>query len=235
MSEKISTPYLKQTIFDAFKDVPKGKALGARECAVLDAFGNPDDIAAARREDVEQHWWEYPDAVKRGCFDYALTYNNEDGIKFHLPAIMAALVDRKVHPHGSSNTSILHTLCYEIPGQKAPRWDSREFLPYLNSWKVRNVWQHFNFGTEQCHAIAVFLLWMMREPHHFFFVSRKEWIAVVASRHKRRVEEGNATLTLEEAVALVDEQHRIVHDWFVAGGLDLRTHIFGADIDLPDW
>src|SRR6185369_5984631 len=95
MADKITKEQLKKIIFEAFKDVPKGEGIGARECGAMDDYADPEQAAKAKAEDVEKHWWEYPEDIQQNCFDYALTYNNIDGIKFHLPALMAASLENK--------------------------------------------------------------------------------------------------------------------------------------------
>ena len=136
MAEKLTKESLKEIIFQAFKDVPKGNSLGARECIAEDDYASEEEKREAKKLDVEQHWWEYPkELVESGTLDYSLTYNNDDGVKFHLPALMTAEI------YGFGNTA------------------------------------------------------------------------------------GNYTLTLDDVIAIKDEEHRLVRDWFKAGGVDEKNYV----------
>jgi len=82
--QPLTSDQLKEIIFQAFKDVAKGGGLGVRYCTALDGHGD------ASGQDIEEHWWEYPDDLKDSRFTNALFFNNSDGIRFHLPALMTA-------------------------------------------------------------------------------------------------------------------------------------------------
>lgn len=177
----------------------------------------------ARREDTEQHCLEYPqELLEKGTLDLALTYNNKAGVKFHLPALMTASMDG----FGSTAAlSVFGTLCLNN-FQKKPHDGHREYVAFLKSVDVSKIIHYYDFSPEQIHAIALYFLYdMHREKFYNFFDSKEEQIAAVTRRHeqyKKHASEGNYVLTLEDAIVIQDEEHRIVRDWFKAGGLVLE-------------
>ncbi len=121
MPIQLTKENVKKVILEAFQYVQKGSGLGARECSAQDDYALPEEVAKAALLDTEEHWWQYPeDLVQSGILDYSLIYNNEDGVKFHLPAVMTAEIDN----HGNTaGISVYRVLCYahtrkvwEMPG-----------------------------------------------------------------------------------------------------------------------
>lgn len=187
--EKITKEQLKQAIFEAFKDVPKGNGLGVRECAALDDYANEDALSKARVLDIEQHWWKYPDELKDSAFNYALTYNNKDGIKFHLPALMAAALD------GRGNTvdvSVYSTLCVKsLKAGTPPHHGHKEYLDFLRTVKVSDFIEYYNFTPRQVHAIALYFMekgtksgWFM-DDEWYYGVSWEEIVAGIKEQWER--------------------------------------------------
>jgi len=74
---------------------------------------------------------------------------------------------------------------------------------------------------------------MRADWQYHFFDTREEIIAWVKEDRERVLEAGitksNYNLTLEEAIAIMDEQHRIVQDWFKAGKVDPEDFIFNIN------
>jgi len=223
MPEKLTKEYLKNIILEAFKDVSKGSGLGVRECVANDNYLYGEDAKKFRDEDVEQHWWEYPKSlVEEGSLDYSLTYNNEDGIKFHLPAVMIAELDGYGDTAG---ISVFCTLCE--PHTNIYRYKS-EYVAYMKSIDIAKIIKQYNFNNVQIHALALYLLFDMyvNNSHYKFFSTREE----IITQSKREIEVycdvKNCNLTVEDAVAIVDEEHRIVRDWFRAGGVEVNDFVF---------
>ncbi len=222
MPKKLMPADLKKVILESFQNVEKGDGIGVRECAALDDYAEGPELIEARTMDVENNWWEYPDECKRNHFDYALTYNNRDGILFHLPALMTAVVDG----YGEvADVSVYKHLCEGVAqsSQKIPHHGHREYVNYLQSIDVQKIIAYFGFTPKQAHAISLYLLWEMQNKDYHFFESRESWIAFEQEMHEKftlYASDGGYTLVLEDVIAIVDENHRIVRDWFKAGNLD---------------
>ena len=231
---KITTTDIKGLILDAFKAVGKGQGLGARECIALDAYADADVQAQARAEDVEEHWWDYPRQVKDFAFSYALIYNNIDGVRFHMPALMTADLEGLGH---DLDIALYMTLCiHPLKGQpRSPHHGHRVYVDYLKSVQVQARIDYYGFDKKQLHAIAMYLLWQMHHKwHHHFFVPREERHEAVRKSHESSLKyagKGDYTLTLDEAIAIQDEEHRIVRDWFAAGGVDPEAFEFDDEDD----
>lgn len=225
MPQKLTKEYVKKIIFETFKDVPKGDGLGARECGANDDYIYGEEAKKFRDQDVEQHWWEYPkELIEKGVLDYCLTYNNNDGIKFHLPAVMTADVEG-ISGYTDFEISIFGTLCE--PYTEIHRYH-REYVAYMKSIDISKIIKQYNFNSAQIHAIALYLLYdmHMNNFHNQFFSSRDEIITGAKKDVERSHDPKNYTLTLEDAVAIVDEEHRIVRDWFKAGGVEVNNYVF---------
>ncbi|VAW81838.1 hypothetical protein MNBD_GAMMA12-2000 [hydrothermal vent metagenome] len=224
MSKELNSCYLKKVILESFQDLEKGNGIGVRECAALDDYADDHELIQARALDVESNWWEYPDDCRDNYFDYALTYNCRDGILFHLPALMTAVID------GYGNiidVSLYGYLCEGVAQnpQNIPHHGHRGYVNYLQSINVYKIIAYFKFNSQQIHAISLYLLWEMQNDSYHFFENREKWIAFNLKMHniyKTHASDGNYTLTIEDVIAIVDENHRIVRDWFSAAKLDLK-------------
>ena len=223
MLQKLTREYVKKVIFEAFKDVQKGNGRGARECIADDDYASVEDQKKAAALDVEQHWWEYPkDLIERGDLDYSLTYNNYDGVKFHIPALMTAEID------GYGNTagiSVFGTLCE--PYTTIHQYH-REYVAYIKSIDISRIIKQYNFNAEQVHAIALYLLFDMHANNFRtqFFSNREEIIERAKKDVERPHNVKDYNLTLEDTMAIVDEKHRIVRDWFKVGEVDVDDYVY---------
>lgn len=227
MLEQLTKKNLKTIIFEAFKDVPKGDGLGARECLALDDYATEEALAQAKALDTERHWWEYPEElVKSGTLDYALTYNNKAGVKFHLPALMIAALDEFGE---TAEISVFFTLCLTNFNKKPHRYH-RAYVAFMKSIDVSKIIAYYDFSAAQIHAIAQFFLFdMHKDESYYFFDQRDAMIAKIKREHDRSEQyekssgKGSYTLTLKDAIAIQDEEHRIICDWFKAG--DVNEHV----------
>jgi len=227
MTKELTKEDLKKIIFDAFKDVPKGNGCGVRECAAEDDYASEEDKEKAREQDIEQHWWEYPkELIESNNLDYALSYNNKDGIKFHLPALMTADIDR----FGNiTEVSIFSTLCLDN-FEKKPHHGYREYVGFMKSIDISKIIKYYNFTREQTHAIALYFLFDVSiNKSHQFFDNREDMISLTKRIHEQCEKysgKENYNLTPEDAIAIVDEEHRIMRDWFKIGDVDVDNYVF---------
>jgi len=225
VSQELTSRCLKGTIFDAFKDISKRESIGVRECAAIDDYASEIDLKSARENDIENHWWEYPEECRRKYFGFALNYNNRDGIVFHLPALMIAEVEDCPDVTDVRDITIYTHLCENVPPnfENKPHHGHSEYLGYLRSVKINSLITYYNFTSAQVNAISLYLLWNMHVDDSSFFQSRESWIAIEKKMHEgssKYARPGDYTLTFEEAISIVDENHRIVRDWFKAGGVE---------------
>lgn len=225
MNQELTSRFLKKVIFEAFKDVSKGESIGVRECAAIDDYATEIELEHARNNDIENHWWEYPKECKRKYFEFALNYNNRDGILFHLPALMTAVVEG--YEDMTDITVYMH-LCENIPPrfENKPHSGHSEYLDYLRSINPNSLISYYDFTPKQVRAISLYLLWQIHADDSSFFRKRESWIAIEKKMHEgssKYARPGDYTLTFEEAIAIVDENHRIVRDWFKAGEVELEN------------
>jgi hypothetical protein len=61
----------------------------------------------------------------------------------------------------------------------------------------------------------------MYSNDHQFFSSKEEIMASL-----KKYQEHNKNLNLEHEIAIIDEEHRIVRDWFKVGGVEVNDYVF---------
>lgn len=218
---------LKKIIFEAFKNVSKGEGLGVRECIAEDDWASEEEKKRVRFLDVEQYWWEYPkDLIDAPSLGYALNYNNKDGVKFHLPALMTLdiiMIDNIGIGH-TVDISIIFTLCLENFKQR-PHHGHREYVDFMRSIDVTQIIKYYNFTPAQVRAIALYFLF----KDDLYSIPREEVMETIKDSHERSKKYGggskNYNLTLDDAIAIKDEEQRIFTNWFKAGEVNFDDFI----------
>ena len=145
---------IKNSIRAAFKNVTKGEGIGLREARVVHDGGSKQRQQAARKKDIEKHWWEFPVEL-RSFLDTALLFTDTEGFRFLLPASMFVELEEGT-AGGTTYTKLLQ--------------DSRHH--HAQSITASRIAAQYDFNQEQVHAIALFLRWQLEE--HAGFLSSDE-------------------------------------------------------------
>ncbi|MEO1394917.1 MAG: DUF6714 family protein [Cyanobacteria bacterium J06634_5] len=128
-------------IVDAFEGVARGNGVTLHEALVIDDYGGPDARAKARTKDTEPCWQAVPEEDIR-CKQAVLSFLYDEGFHYYIPAYLVWYVQNidSEGPEYESNT--FDSVIFHLTGLGDERLSGR----------------FKRFTTEQCRAIAHFLL-----------------------------------------------------------------------------
>ena len=109
----MSTPQIDdavQQIVDAFAGVPLENGVSLGEARVIDDYGTDDERAAARRKDELHDWQRISDEFIES-HPSVLSFMDEEGLRFHLPAYMRFTLRRYRESESMSADCIIYQLC----------------------------------------------------------------------------------------------------------------------------
>lgn len=219
MSDEVKSDEIKHLIRDAFKDVRK-TGIGVREAIALDDYADAEQQQKARLEDMEIHWWDIAEKW-RPMLGTALSFTDIEGFRFLLPAAMTAELDGVDNDPGHSVWFHL-TLLNKKTGERGPHHGHPPYIDFLKRISAQGNAEHYLLNSAQIHAVAQFFDWYMREEQSLLYWSREEELKLAAKCHQNIVKDVPAdhySLTVEDAVAVFDQECRIMQDWLDLGGV----------------
>jgi hypothetical protein len=209
---------VKAVIREAFKDVVKGNGISIREANAIDDYASPEELAKAREEDVEEHWW---DLVGHNS-GAALSFTDIEGFRFLAPATMTD----DINEGGSGGMGVIFFLGMRDCTQREPvaRVGSKAEVSFLKTVSAKKNADYYKFTQQQIHAIALFFLWDMQQDNSYLLADRDQQIELLKSKVERNEASTNPKeneLTLEDEIAIWNEECRIMRDWLKLGGVDI--------------
>jgi hypothetical protein len=210
---------IKATIREAFKDVRKN-GIGVREAIAIDDYASVEEREAARREDVEVHWWDIPPQWQPRLTE-AFSFTDIPGFRFLLPAAMTASLDRV-------DDGLGHSVWFQLAhwnqrtGEQPPHHGHPPFIKYLEGISARDNANYFSLDAAQIHAVACFLDWYMRDTKSLIYLPRERYFEITTKTNqsiKEQVPPENYSLTIEDEMAVFDQECRIVREWLAMGGI----------------
>jgi hypothetical protein len=211
MSSTTSPEEIKRIIREAFSTTRKGKGIGLREATALDNYASEEEQISERSRDVEEHWWDIVEEGE-GQLGTALSFTDREGLRFLLPATMCSSLDGawlNTHP-------VLFTLCFLHPSALPPHHGYPEYTDYLRSIHPSEWIEFLQLTIQQVRAIALFLKWADDD------LGGERQIESILSSHESSLKyagPGHYTLSIEDAVNNYDQERRILHEWFLLGGI----------------
>jgi hypothetical protein len=214
---------IKHLVRVAFKNVRK-TGIGVREAITLDDWADAEQQQDARLEDTETNWWEIAEEW-RPALGTALGFTDIEGFRFLLPAAMMAALDGVKDDPGHSVWFHL-TLLNKKTGEEMPHHGHPEYINFLRRISARGNAEHYLLDSVQIHAVAQFFEWYMREDQSLLYSSREKELERAKKRHQDIIKEVPAedySLTIDDAMAVFDQECRIVRDWLDLGGVPLKS------------
>lgn len=208
---------IKNLIREAFKDVRKD-GIGVREATAIDDYATAEQQEAARREDVEVHWWDIPPEWQPQL-SASLSFTDVQGFRFLLPAVMTAALDG-VEDDPAHSVWFHLGLRNKKTGEDSPHHGHPPYIEFLRRISARDNAEHFPLNDAQIHAVACFFDWYMREDQSLIYCSRDEHFKVVVKSnevYKSRVPLTDYSLTVDDEMAIFDQECRILRDWLEIG------------------
>jgi hypothetical protein len=217
----MNTQHIKTIILEAFNAVEKA-GIGVREATAIDDYASGEDRERARHEDVEAHWWEIPEEW-RPHLSAALSFTDVQGFRFLLPAAMTAALDGIEGGADPGNSVWFHL---GLRNQKSdaypPHHGHPPYIEFLRSISARDNADHFSLSPAQMHAVACFLDWYMQQSMSLIYCSRDEHFRIVKktnASYKSHVPLTNYSLSVDDEMAIFDQECRIFREWLAIGGV----------------
>lgn len=132
-----------EQITSAFADVDRQNGVTLHQAIALDNNESSDAVAAARFKDTDTHWTE----IRRETlvnFESALSFLNEQGTRYYLPAFMIAALEGHINP-------------------LIPFFNITNLLGSLRKSTPTQVIAVYQFNQQQSLAIANFLRFVVGE------------------------------------------------------------------------
>lgn len=127
-------------VTEAFREVTLGNGIGLREAQGIDDYADEATCAAYRAQDEEVDWRRIPAEELNACYS-SLSFFDEDGMRFHLPAYLVA----------DLNGRYLQDLSFQ--------------LAYLND---HSIGQYASLSVAQRLAVREYLLFILEDEAHAF-------------------------------------------------------------------
>ena len=204
-----------QLIREAFADVRKEDGIGPREAQAYDDRVETSELEAARKADVEQQWWDIPDSFK-AYSGALLSFSDQKGFLFLLPLVMTSAIDGT---GDDAATSVFYHLCLRnwFPETVVrPHHGHPEYLQYLRRIRPSDVATVIGLNARQAAAVGSFFDWWVRDEKIYSCAHRDQMLETLKKTHERYMQHaapGNYTLDYTDAIAIWDEEGRIVTDW----------------------
>lgn len=217
-----STEDIKDTIRRAFANVPN-EGVGVREAIAIDDYADEAVREAARLKDIEEHWWDITPEW-RPSLGTALSFTDVAGFRFLLPAAMTAALDQVQGDIG--NSVFFHlVLLNKGSAEGRPHHGYPEYISFLERISARDNASYYGFEAAHISAIAEFLNWYTRSEGSHLYTDRAKEIESKTRLNKlllEKVPRENYRLSLDDEMAIFDEECRIVQDWLELGNVQGR-------------
>ena len=220
---------IKPIIRDAFKDVTKA-GIGVREAIAIDDYVDQQGQEAARRADVETHWWEILDEFGSALSD-TLSFTDTEGFRFLLPALMTASLDGADNDPGHAVWFHL-SLWNQVSNESPPHHGHPPYIDYLSRISARQNADHFSLNEAQIRAVAIFLDWYWQREGGLIYMARTTQLKLATSGNessKQYAAPGHYTLSVADEMAVYDTECRILKDWLELGGVASASPVDAAD------
>lgn len=143
MPAALSSSAIINLIQTAFANVELGDGITLHQAIALDNYCTDEEVIAARSQDTENHWMEIPRATLIN-FQSALSFMDEGGTRYYLPAFMIAALEGHIS--------------LSVPFFKISR-----MLGSLRKSIASEVIKVYGFDFHQALAIAAFLRFVVGE------------------------------------------------------------------------
>ena len=210
---------IKTIIRDAFQDIRKD-GIGVREATAIDDYASAEQREAARTEDVELHWWDIPPEWQLRLGG-AFSFTDVPGFRFLLPAAMTASLDG-VEDDPAHSVWFHLGLLNQKTGELPPHHGHPPYIEFLRGISARANADQFSLSSGQVHAVALFLNWYMRDEGDLIYCSRERHLEVTMKTNRSitsHVPLSNYSLTVDDEMAVFDQECRILREWLSIGGV----------------
>lgn len=92
MPVTLTSPVLIERIQSAFANAKRHDGITLHQAIAMDNYDSDEAVAAARLQDTEAHWTEIPRETLIN-FESALSFMDEQGTRYYLPAFMIAALE----------------------------------------------------------------------------------------------------------------------------------------------
>jgi len=96
-------------IENAFKGVSLNNGIGIKEADAIDDYCSEQDVIKARKKDIRDDWKKIPDSVIGANYS-ALSFMDNDGLRFAIPAYMRFTLKYFDSSTSASTDSIINAL-----------------------------------------------------------------------------------------------------------------------------
>lgn len=152
-SEKRARYDLIAEIETAFDGVDRGDATTLHQALATDDYKTAQDRWDARRFDTERRWQDVPAAALVEC-QTALSFLDEKGFRYYLPAFMVRGLEDWDNDAGVSVDSCVYHLLHDYPNS-------------LRKSEPASIAAKYRFTDAQCRAIARFLRFVVGPDDEF--------------------------------------------------------------------
>ena len=211
---------IKLLIRDAFRDVTKA-GIGVREAIAIDDYAEEPAREAARQADIETHWWEILDEFGP-MLASTLSFTDIEGFRFLLPALMTASLSEVENDPGNSvwfHLGLRNQATQEFP----PHHGHPPYIDFLSRISARQNADHFSLNKAQVHATAAFLDWYWQQGEGLIYIARETQRSLASKMNegfKLHAAPGNYTLSVDDEMAVYDQECRILMNWLEIGGIE---------------